>query len=164
MNMYLCVNALPEMELLHDYDLSGAGRLVRPGRVGRVLTLHAQVERQLTQALQRRHGIGLSEFRALECLVQAKDGELRMQELADKVGLGQSSVTRLVGRLFSAGFAVRDVCPDDKRGVYAVIVDAGRQRYAEARGTYSEVLSAALNTAGATPELGSTVQALRGAV
>ncbi|NJP29352.1 MarR family transcriptional regulator [Microbispora hainanensis] len=131
---------------------------------GRVLTLHAQVERQLTQALQRRHGIGLSEFRALECLVQAKDGELRMQELADKVGLGQSSVTRLVGRLFSAGFAVRDVCPDDKRGVYAVIVDAGRQRYAEARGTYSEVLSAALNTAGATPELGSTVQALRGAV
>ncbi|MGR3933752.1 MarR family winged helix-turn-helix transcriptional regulator [Streptomyces sp. BRA346] len=131
---------------------------------GRVLTLHAQVEHQLTQALQRKHGMGLSEFRALECLVQAKDGELRMQELADKVGLGQSSVTRLVGRLFSAGFAFRDLCPDDKRGVYAVITDDGRQRYADARGTYSEVLSAALNTAGAAPELAGTVQALRSAL
>jgi len=131
---------------------------------GRILTLHAQVEHQLTQVLQRKHGIGLSEFRALERLVQAKDGELRMQELADKIGLGQSSVTRLVGRLFSAGFAFRDLCPDDKRGVYAVITDDGRQRYADARGTYSEVLSAALNTAGATSELAATVQALRSAL
>ncbi|MFD4509852.1 MarR family winged helix-turn-helix transcriptional regulator [Streptomyces sp. NPDC058457] len=131
---------------------------------GRVLALHAHVERQLTQALQRRHGIGLSEFRALECLVQAEDGELRMQELADKVGLGQSSVTRLVGRLFAAGFAFRDLCPDDKRGVYAVITDDGRRRYTDARGTYSEVLSAALNTAGAAPELAGTVQALRSAL
>ncbi|MEU0050651.1 MarR family transcriptional regulator [Streptomyces sp. NPDC006184] len=128
---------------------------------GRVLTLHAHVERQLTQALQRKHGIGLSEYRALECLVQAKDSELRMQELAEKVGLGQSSVTRLVGRLFAAGFAFRDLCPDDKRGVYAVITDDGRQRYADARGTYAEVLSAALNTAGADPELAGTVQSLR---
>ncbi|GAA1271551.1 MarR family transcriptional regulator [Sphaerisporangium rubeum] len=131
---------------------------------GRVLALHAHVERQLTHALQRRHGIGLSEFRALECLIQVEDGELRMQDLADKVGLGQSSVTRLVGRLFSAGFAFRDLCPDDKRGVYAVITDAGKRCYADARGTYSEVLSAALNTAGATPELAGTVQALRGAL
>lgn len=127
----------------------------------KVLTLHTYVERQLTDALQRGHGIGLSEFRALECLVQAADGELRMQELADKVGLNQSSVTRLVGRLDAAGFAMRDLCPDDKRGVYAVITDAGRQRYAAARGTYSEVLSSALNTAAAASELARTVQRLR---
>ncbi|MEU0331794.1 MarR family transcriptional regulator [Streptomyces sp. NPDC006193] len=130
---------------------------------GRVLTLHAHVERRLTQALQRKHGIGLSEFRALESLVRAEVGELRMQELADRIGLGQSSVTRLVGRLFSAGYAFRDVCPDDKRGVYAVITDDGRKRYADARATYADVLSAALNAAGATPELAGTVQALRSA-
>ena len=127
----------------------------------KVLTLHAYVERQLTQALQRKHGIGLSEFRALECLSQTSDGELRMQDLADKVGLGQSSVTRLVGRLDTAGFVVRDLCPDDKRGVYAVITDEGRQRYAAARGTYSEVLSSALNTAGTVTTLAHTVHALR---
>lgn len=126
-----------------------------------VLTLHAYVERQLAQALQRKHGIGLSEFRALECLAQAVDGELRMQELADRVGLGQSSMTRLVGRLNTAGFAFRDLCDDDKRGVYAVITDEGRQRYAAARSTYGEVLSSALNTAGGVSRLTHTVQALR---
>lgn len=130
----------------------------------KVLTLHAHVEHQLTQALHRKHGVGLSEFRALECLAEAADGELRMQDLAGKVGLGQSSVTRLVGRLDAAGLAFRDLCPDDKRGVYAVITDEGRQRYAAARGTYGEVLSSALNTVGAVPELTRTVQALRSGV
>jgi DNA-binding MarR family transcriptional regulator len=126
------------------------------------LVLHAHVEGLLAQALQRKHGIGLSEFRALECLSQADDGELRMQELAGKVGLGQSSVTRLIGRLSTAGFAFRDLCPNDKRGVYAVITDDGRRRYTDARTTYADVLSAALDTAGAAPELAEVVRTLRG--
>ncbi|NEE11849.1 MarR family transcriptional regulator, partial [Streptomyces sp. SID7499] len=63
-----------------------------------VLGLHAFVERQLAHTLQRRYGVGLSEYRALEALTQAENGECRMQELADHIGLGQSSVTRLVGR------------------------------------------------------------------
>ncbi|MFB7667613.1 MarR family winged helix-turn-helix transcriptional regulator [Kitasatospora sp. NPDC056138] len=129
----------------------------------RVLTLHAHVERELALALQRRHGIGLSEYRSLEHLHHSETSELRMQDLADKVGLGQSSVTRLVGRLETAGFAFKDLCPSDKRGVYAVITDEGRQRYQAARATYAEVLSAALNTFTADPELGPTVQALRAA-
>ncbi|MFE5582836.1 MarR family winged helix-turn-helix transcriptional regulator [Kitasatospora sp. NPDC101155] len=127
----------------------------------RVLALHAYVERELALALQRRHGIGLSEYRSLEHLHHSKTSELRMQDLADKVGLGQSSVTRLVGRLETAGFAFKDLCPSDKRGVYAVITDEGRQRYQAARATYAEVLSSALNTFTADPELGPTVQALR---
>ncbi|MGW0778003.1 MarR family winged helix-turn-helix transcriptional regulator [Streptomyces sp. NPDC002835] len=129
----------------------------------RVLALHAHVERELAQALQRRHGIGLSEFRSLNHLDHSSTGELRMQDLADKVGLGQSSVTRLVGRLEAAGFAYKDLCPSDKRGVYAVITDEGRQRCQAARATYAEILSSSLNTFIADPDLGPTVQALRGA-
>ncbi|MFI6157052.1 MarR family winged helix-turn-helix transcriptional regulator [Kitasatospora sp. NPDC051170] len=128
---------------------------------GRVLALHARVERELATALQRRHGIGLSEYRSLEHLHRSESSELRMQDLADRVGLGQSSVTRLVGRLEAAGFAFKDLCPTDKRGVYAVITDEGRDRYQVARATYAEVLSSALNTAMGDPELAATVQALR---
>ncbi|GAA1720938.1 MarR family winged helix-turn-helix transcriptional regulator [Kribbella sp. NPDC056951] len=127
----------------------------------RVLTLHAQVERELAAALQSRHGIGLSEYRSLEHLVGSETSELRMQDLADKVGLGQSSITRLVGRLEASGFAFKDLCPSDKRGVYAVITDEGRKRYQSAHATYVEVLSAALNAFAADPDLGPTVQALR---
>ncbi|PWI06953.1 MarR family transcriptional regulator [Streptomyces sp. NWU339] len=129
----------------------------------RVLALHAHVERELAHALQRQHGIGLSEYRSLEHLQHSDKSELRMQDLADKVGLGQSSVTRLVGRLETAGFAYKDLCPSDKRGVYAVITDEGRERYQAARATYTEVLSSALNTFTGDPELGPTVQALRAA-
>jgi len=127
----------------------------------RVLMLHTRVERELALALHGRHGIGLSEYRSLEHLIQSASSELRMQDLAEKVGLGQSSITRLVGRLETAGFAFKDLCPSDKRGVYAVITDQGRERYQQARVTYVEVLSSALNVFAADPELGPTVQALR---
>jgi DNA-binding MarR family transcriptional regulator len=127
----------------------------------RVLMLHTRVERELALALHSRHGIGLSEYRSLEHLIQSESSELRMQDLAEKVGLGQSSITRLVGRLEAAGFAFKDLCPSDKRGVYAVITDQGRERYQQARVTYVEVLSSALNVFAADPELAATVQALR---
>ncbi|MFF2861526.1 MarR family winged helix-turn-helix transcriptional regulator [Streptomyces rubiginosohelvolus] len=128
-----------------------------------VLGLHTFVERQLAHALQRRFGVGLSEYRALEVLTQAEKGEHRMQELADRIGLGQSSVTRLVGRLESAGYAYKDTCDDDRRGVYAVITDEGRKHYQDARSTYADVLGAALDTASADDQLARAVQALRGA-
>lgn len=127
----------------------------------RVLTLHTHVERELALMLQRRHGIGLSEYRSLEHLQHSEKSELRMQDLADKVGLGQSSVTRLVGRLEVAGLVHKDLCPSDKRGVYAVITDEGRERYQAARATYAEVLSSALNTFTGDPELGPMIQVLR---
>ncbi|UBU12035.1 MarR family winged helix-turn-helix transcriptional regulator [Nonomuraea gerenzanensis] len=128
-----------------------------------VLLLHARVEGRLGTALQRRHGIGLSEYRALGHLAASSTGELRMQELADKLGLNQSSVTRLVARLNAAEFTYRDLCPDDKRGVYTVITETGRARHAEAGHTYEETLRSALEEAGqADPALAAAVTALGG--
>ncbi|WNI23233.1 MarR family transcriptional regulator [Streptomyces sp. ITFR-16] len=127
----------------------------------RMLVLHAQVERELALALQRANGVGLSEFRSLEHLHHSEDGELRMQDLAERVGLEPSSVSRLVGRLEKSGFAYKDLCPSDKRGVYAVITDEGRRRYEAARATYAEALSSSLNALSANPELATTVQAVR---
>ncbi|GAB2925423.1 MarR family winged helix-turn-helix transcriptional regulator [Nonomuraea fastidiosa] len=145
--------------------VSGSPATDAPGDITatwqRVLLLHSQVESRLAAALQRKHGVGLSEYRALGHLAASPASELRMQELADKLGLNQSSVTRLVARLNAADFAYRDLCPDDKRGVYAVITDAGRARYAEARRTYEEALQAALAEAGkADPHLTAALTAL----
>ncbi|UGT39110.1 MarR family transcriptional regulator [Nocardia yamanashiensis] len=128
----------------------------------RMLNLHAQVETRLATALQRKHGLGLSEYRALVFLDEAPGNELRMQDLAAKVGLNQSSVTRLVGRLNSADLAYRDLCPDDKRGAYAVLAEAGRARYREARPTYEETLVAALDeVADSDPALAALLTAAR---
>lgn len=127
----------------------------------RVVTLHARVEHRLAAVLQRAHGLGVSEYRALGHLAGAPDGELRMQDLAERTGLNQSSVTRLVGRLEAAGFSYRDLCPDDRRGVYTVITELGRARHAEARGSYAETLGAALDEAAGDSELAPAVILLR---
>ncbi|WP_378739568.1 MarR family winged helix-turn-helix transcriptional regulator [Nocardia brasiliensis] len=113
----------------------------------RLIALHAQVEGRLAAAVQRGHGLGLSEYRALGFLAEASDGELRMQDLSARLGLNQSSVTRLVGRLDAAGLAYRDLCPDDRRGVYTVITDKGRERHRAAGETYRGTLTAALDEA-----------------
>ncbi|RFS86872.1 MarR family transcriptional regulator [Actinomadura spongiicola] len=126
-----------------------------------VVTLHGRVENQLAKALQRRHGIGLSEYRALCRLARADDGELRMQELADLIGLNQSSVSRLVARLESAGFTRRAMCPKDRRGVYTVITDEGRIVQEKAAPTYSETLTEALDAAATDPSLAPLIATLR---
>ena len=130
---------------------------------GRVLVLHARIEQELAKALQRRHGLGLSEYRALGKLVAGPRGGLRMQELAEAIGLNQSSVSRMCARLEDAGLTLRDLCENDRRGVYSVITDAGRKRYAETEPTYSSVLRASLDKAAADPELTAAVTAVRGA-
>ncbi|MFJ4671957.1 MarR family winged helix-turn-helix transcriptional regulator [Kitasatospora purpeofusca] len=131
----------------------------------RLTALHAHVEGRLATVLQRRHGLGLSEYRALGLLAEAPRSELRMQELATGLGLNQSSVTRLVARLGAADFTYRDLCPDDKRGVYTVLTDAGRTRHREARATYEEALTGALDEAAVgAPELAPLLGAARGAL
>src|SRR5690606_19225396 len=89
----------------------------------KLIQVIANVETRLGAVLQAQHGLGLSEYRALEVLARSPNAELRMQELASHKRLNQSSVSRMAERLERVGFTIRDLCPDDKRGVYTVITD-----------------------------------------
>jgi DNA-binding MarR family transcriptional regulator len=102
------------------------------------------IESSIEKSLSMRHGISLTEYRALQHLAAARNQELRMQDLAGRLQLNQSSVTRLVERLERLGFTMRDVCPDDKRGVYTVLTEAGRRRLAEAEPDYEDRLAEAI--------------------
>jgi DNA-binding MarR family transcriptional regulator len=103
------------------------------------------VEVSLERALTQQFGFGLTDFRALVLLANAKNRELRMQDLATKLALNQSSVTRLVERLERLGLTTRDVCPDDKRGVFSVLSDRGAARLTEAAPLYEAQLEEALS-------------------
>lgn len=105
----------------------------------------ATVEARLGKTL-RRFGLGQSEFRALGLLVGANDSEVRLLDLADDLGLDRSSVSRLVTRLEDAALVRRESCGDDRRGVYTVLTDAGRDLYRTARVSYAQTLSEALRT------------------
>ncbi|MBN8242103.1 MarR family transcriptional regulator [Nitratireductor aquimarinus] len=106
------------------------------------------VESDIARMLTSRHGIGLSEYRALQALAKAPDRELRMQDLATHLQLNQSSISRMVERMERSGLTVRDVCADDKRGVFSVITEKGEARLEEARADYETALASALKESG----------------
>ncbi|MET0132217.1 MAG: MarR family transcriptional regulator [Kibdelosporangium sp.] len=128
---------------------------------GRFVALHARVESELTKALQRRHGLGLSEYRALQCLSELPKNTARIQELAEALGLNQSSVSRLVARLEEAKLSERDICETDRRGIYTMLTNDGLERLAAAQPTYETTLAGALDKAEADPTLTQAVQVLR---
>ncbi|GAA1890168.1 MarR family transcriptional regulator [Streptomyces durmitorensis] len=128
-----------------------------------LVTLHSRVEQHLTEVLHRRCALGLREYRTLSHLTDAPEGELRMQELADAVGLDQSSASRLAGRLERAELAERCHCPGDRRGVFLGITKAGRERQAQAQPIYEAALSEALDEAASAtdPALATLTRSLR---
>lgn len=91
----------------------------------RVAAFAYAVDAGLDRWLSDTYRIGLTEYRALTLLSQAADKELRVSDLAQRVGLNRSSVTRLVSRLEAKEVARRDVCMEDGRGIYAVITERG---------------------------------------
>jgi DNA-binding MarR family transcriptional regulator len=125
-------------------------------------TLHGRVTDQLSRLLQQRHGLSLSTFAALSALADADGGTMRMQTLADAIGLDQSSASRLAARLERDGLAERGDCQQDRRGVLVLISDRGRELLADAVPTYLRALAAQLDLAASEPELAPLVARLRG--
>lgn len=93
-------------------------------------------------------GLGLTEYYAIVELAQAPRKELRLSHLASRIGLNQSSVTRLVGRLESKGLTFKDDCPDDGRGVYAVLTEQGKSVFHKIQSMHEAKLKAAIKEIG----------------
>jgi DNA-binding MarR family transcriptional regulator len=107
-----------------------------------VALCHAKVSGALDKALEREHGIGLSEFEVLERLATTDDDDgRRMQDLAEAVCLSQSALSRLIGRLEASGHVHRAMCTNDRRGIYAHITPEGRELWEKARPTHRTVLA-----------------------
>lgn len=113
------------------------------------------IESALNKWLTDNYNIGITEYRAVLHLSRNAKHELRLTELAQKVGLNQSSVTRLVGRMEVKKLAYRDTCPDDGRGVYAVLTSEGQQLIEKIREPYEAKIAELLsNISSQYPQLG----------
>ena len=110
-----------------------------------LLDRHARVSCALEHALEREHGLGVSEFEVLDQLATSSKETHRIQELADAVHLSQSALSRVVARLESQGLVTRSMCTEDRRGIYACLTEAGRERHADARPTHRQVLQETLS-------------------
>src|ERR687885_1351029 len=92
-----------------------------------LLRVHSALAKALDAELAAEHDLPLSSYEVLITLQAAPGKRCRMAELADRVLLSRSGMTRLVDRLERDGLLVRDTCSDDGRGCFAVLTEAGEE-------------------------------------
>jgi DNA-binding MarR family transcriptional regulator len=103
-----------------------------------LLRVHAAVTRELDAELVSAHTLPLSSYEVLLSLDGAREGRMRMSELADSLLISRSGLTRLVDRLERAGMLERRACSEDGRGYFAAITARGRLAFRDARATHLE--------------------------
>jgi DNA-binding MarR family transcriptional regulator len=101
-----------------------------------MLQVNAQVTAALDAQMRDEHGLSVSSYEVLMFLAGAPDRRLRMSEIADRVLLSRSGLTRLVDRLVKLGFVTRCAAEADGRGSYAEMTDAGLDKFRAAQRTH----------------------------
>jgi DNA-binding MarR family transcriptional regulator len=94
----------------------------------RLLRAHAALTRELSARLVADHGLTINDYEALLHLSHAENGSLRRVDLAERLLLTPSGVTRLLDGLERDGWVTKGQCESDARVTYAVLTDAGRER------------------------------------
>jgi len=93
-----------------------------------LLRAHSRLIGCLDAELQASSGMSVTDYGVLVQLSEEEGGRMRMSELARHLLLSPSGLTRRLDGLVAAGLVERHRCPTDRRGAYAVLTPAGRQR------------------------------------
>lgn len=93
-----------------------------------LLRAHARLLARLDADLQASQGISVTDYGVLVQLSEGEDGRMRMSELAERLLLSPSGLTRRLDGLVAAGMVERHRCPTDRRGAFAVLTPAGQAR------------------------------------
>lgn len=118
--------------------LSGATLPEEPPVWRTLLRAQVHISRCLHTDLLAGHDLALGSYDVLRHLGEAPGKRLRMNDLADRVLLSRSGLTRLVDRLQREGLVTRESCASDARGLFAVLTPQGQARLSQATPTYQQ--------------------------
>lgn len=123
---------------LQEYDLpvSESRRKLAADTWGALLQVHAALVPTLDSHIRQETGLPLAWYDVLLELAGVPEGKLRMSELAERVVLSRTRVSRLVDELSAAGMVCREENLDDRRSAFAVLTDTGRSRFRAAAPVY----------------------------
>jgi DNA-binding MarR family transcriptional regulator len=126
----------------------------------RLLRAHAAMTRSFNAELQAAHGLTVSDIEVLKVLSDAPDGRLRRVDLAERVRLTPSGITRLLDGLQAAGLVCKERCSADARVTYARLTDEGLATFREAEAGYLAALARLFGARYAADELEALVELL----
>jgi DNA-binding MarR family transcriptional regulator len=107
---------------------------------GALLQTHAALVPALDKELVGRTGLPLAWYDVLLELATEPEGRLRMSDLAERVVLSRTRVSRLVDELVARGLVTRLDNPDDRRSAYAAITKAGVAEFRASAPVYLRVI------------------------
>ncbi|HNB40895.1 MAG TPA: MarR family transcriptional regulator [Anaerolineales bacterium] len=105
---------------------------------GGFLGTYAKLNRLIEEDLQAHSRLAHVEFEVLLRLSWNESHRMRIQDLAAESILSRSGVSRVVERLEKAGLVTREEAPEDRRGAYAVLTEAGAERFRVAAEKHAE--------------------------
>lgn len=97
---------------------------------------HATLVRNVDGELRAAHGLSLCWYDIMREVASAREGRIRMKELAGRVMLTPAGLSGVVDRLERANLVERRPCEDDARGTYAVVTSEGLRQLQRAEGTH----------------------------
>ncbi|MFF4159179.1 MarR family winged helix-turn-helix transcriptional regulator [Streptomyces sp. NPDC001678] len=108
--------------------------VLRPGFQAWLSLVHSygSVVKTLDRRLTRDLGMSLAWFEVLVLLHTDPDGRRRLLELSRLLVVSKASVSKLIDRMEASGLVRRETSERDRRAVYAVITDSGREALAKA--------------------------------
>jgi DNA-binding MarR family transcriptional regulator len=113
-----------------------------------ILSVHARTMCEIDRALHP-HGLGASDFEVLDILATSTTADAgeqcRVQNIAGRIHLSQSALSRLIGRLEKEGLVERTVCQEDRRGVWVALTPKGRDLHAQVLPLQRDALDRMLN-------------------
>lgn len=127
-----------------------------------ITNIHMSINNELEGALHENYNLSLKEFYVLYFLSQTSGKKLRLQQLQEMVGLSQSAISRLVGRLEakSCGVLERHICEDDRRGIYTCLTAKGEAKLQRCLDVFHDILRSAFSKGNLQYELQSLIKKL----
>lgn len=103
-----------------------------------LLRITALLSEELDRALQEHAGIGLSESLVLVQLMVAGGG-VKMAELADRLVVTRGGISKIIDRLVGSGLVERVPSGEDRRVVFAVVTDEGKELVRQCRPVFDGI-------------------------
>lgn len=89
------------------------------------LSANRKLQDHLGRDLQHKHNLSLADYEILVRLSESSKRRMRMSDLADVTLSSRSRLSHQVDRMVKAGLLERADCPDDRRGLFAVLTAEG---------------------------------------
>jgi DNA-binding MarR family transcriptional regulator len=104
------------------------------------LYAHAKVGREIDAGLADAGALSMDWYDVLLTLERSPEHRLRLNELAERVLISRSGLTRLIDRIEAAGLLRRERSVQDRRGAYAVLTSEGAAALGRAWPVYERLI------------------------